>query len=70
MCYLMPKFVNFYSGNHPVNLSINHKFHHALYLVILSWIVEYSTVQCEKVLEPICLNSFEPMLSFCVLISI
>lgn len=61
--------VTFYSKN-PLDLSINHKFHYALNLAILNWILEYSTVECEKVIEPTCLEYFEPMLSFCISVNI
>lgn len=64
----MSTFVTFYSTNHPLNLSINHKFHYALSLASLNWILEYSTVECKKVIEPACLKYFEPMLVFYVLI--
>lgn len=63
-------FVALYSKNHPLNLYINYKFHYTLNLAILNWILEYSAVECEKVIEPTFLKYFEPMLLFYVVFNI
>lgn len=69
MYYLM-SFVTFYSKNHPQILSINQQLHCALNLAIFNWILEYSAVECEKVIEATCLKYFEPMLLFYISVGI